>query len=219
MKKYIIIVAGGSGSRMGSATPKQFLKLQGLPILMHTLNNFYQAVPEGELILALPEKEQHSWRSLCEKYHFQVPHKLVNGGKSRFHSVQNALQKVHQKGIVAIHDGVRPFVSNRLITDCLHSAQKQGAAIPTLPVQDSIRQLKGTTSVIADRSQFVLVQTPQCFLSEIILKAYEQEFQNSFTDDASVVEQMGFSIHLVEGDRENIKITTPADLKLAEALS
>jgi 2-C-methyl-D-erythritol 4-phosphate cytidylyltransferase len=219
VKKYIIIVAGGSGSRMGSATPKQFLELQGLPILMHTLNNFHQAVPEGELILALPEKEQHSWQSLCEKHHFQLPHQIVNGGESRFYSVQNALQKVHQKGIVAIHDGVRPFISNRLITDCLLSAQEQGAAIPTIPVQDSIRQLKGTTSVIADRSQFVLVQTPQCFLSEIILKAYEQEFQNSFTDDASVVEQMGFSIHLVEGDKKNIKITTPSDLKLAEALS
>ena len=219
MKKYIIIVAGGSGSRMGSATPKQFLELQGLPILMHTLNNFHQAVREGELILALPEKEQHSWQSLCEKHQFDVPHQVVNGGKSRFHSVQKALQKVKQKSIVAIHDGVRPLVSKSLITDCLQATEKHGAVIPVLPMQDSIRHLKGTTSVIVDRSQFVLVQTPQCFLSEIILKAYEQEFQNGFTDDASVVEQMGFSIHLVEGDKENIKITTPADLKLAEALS
>lgn len=219
MKKYIIIVAGGSGSRMGSATPKQFLELQGLPILMHTLNNFHQAISDGELILALPEKEQHNWQSLCEKHQFNVPHQVVNGGKSRFHSVQKALQKVKQKSIVAIHDGVRPLVSKSLITDCLQATEKQGAVIPVLPIQDSIRQLKGSTSVIANRSQFVLVQTPQCFLSEIILKAYEQEFQNSFTDDASVVERMGFSIHLIEGDKKNIKITTPVDLKLAEALS
>lgn len=219
MKKYIIIVAGGSGSRMGSATPKQFLELQGLPILMHTLNNFHQAVPEGELILALPEKEQHSWQSLCEKHQFDVPHQVVNGGKSRFHSVQNALQKVTQKSIVAIHDGVRPLVSENVVTECLQAAKRHGAAIPTLPMQDSLRKISDNGSEIADRSQYVLVQTPQCFLSEIILKAYEQEFQNSFTDDASVVEQMGFSIHLVEGDKKNIKITTPADLKLAEALS
>ena len=218
MKKYIIIVAGGSGSRMGSATPKQFLELLGLPILMHTLKKLQQSIADGEIILALPEKEQGTWQSLCEKYHFDVPHQIVNGGESRFHSVQNALQKVKEKSIVAIHDGVRPFVSETVINNCIQSAEKFGVAIPTLPMQDSIRKISDNGSQIADRSQFVLVQTPQCFQSEVILTAYQQEYQNSFTDDASVVEQLGHKIYLVEGNKENIKITTPEDLKMAEAL-
>ena len=218
MKKYIIIVAGGSGSRMGSATPKQFLELLGLPVIMHTLKQFQQSVSDGEIILALPEKEQRTWQSLCEKYHFDVPHQIVNGGESRFHSVQNALQKVKEKSIVAIHDGVRPLVSETVINNCIQSAEKFGAAIPTLPIQDSIRKISDNGSQIADRSQFVLVQTPQCFQSEVILKAYQQENQNSFTDDASVVEQLGHKIYLVEGNKENIKITTPEDLKMAEVL-
>lgn len=217
--KYIIIVAGGSGSRMGSATPKQFLELLGLPILMHTLKKFQQSIADGEIILALPEKEQSTWQSLCEKYHFDVPHQIVNGGESRFHSVQNALQKVKEKSIVAIHDGVRPLVSETVINICIQSAEKFGAAIPTLPMQDSIRKISDNGSQIADRNQFVLVQTPQCFQSDIILKAYQQDYQNSFTDDASVVEQLGHTIYLVEGNKENIKITTPEDLKMAEVLT
>ena len=218
MKKYIIIVAGGSGSRMGSATPKQFLELLGLPILMHTLKKFQQSIADGEIILALPEKEQSTWQSLCEKYHFDVPHQIVNGGESRFHSVQNALQKVKGKSIVAIHDGVRPLVRKTVINNCIQSAEKFGAAIPTLPMQESIRKISDNGSQTADRSQFVLVQTPQCFQSDIILKAYQQTYQNSFTDDASVVEQLGHKIYLVEGNKENIKITTPEDLKMAEVL-
>ena len=218
MKKYIIIVAGGSGSRMGSATPKQFLELLGLPILMHTLKKFQKSIADGEIILALPEKEQSTWQSLCEKHHFDVSHQIVSGGESRFHSVQNALQKVKEKSIVAIHDGVRPLVSKTVINNCIQSAEKFGAAIPTLPMQDSIRKISDNGSQIADRSQFVLVQTPQCFQSEVILTAYQQEYQNSFTDDASVVEQLGHKIYLVKGNKENIKITTPEDLKMAEAL-
>ena len=218
MKKYIIIVAGGSGSRMGSATPKQFLELLGLPILMHTLKKFQQTVVGGEIILALREKEQSTWQSLCEKHQFDVPHQIVNGGESRFHSVQNALQKVKEKSIVAIHDGVRPLVSETVINNCIQSAEKFGAAIPTLPMQDSIRKISDNGSKIADRGQFVLVQTPQCFQSEVILKAYQQEYQNSFTDDASVVEQFGHNIYLLEGNKENIKITTAEDLKIAKVL-
>lgn len=218
MKKYIIIVAGGSGSRMGSVTPKQFLELLGLPILMHTLKKFQQSINDGEIILALPEKEQNTWQALCEKHHFDVPHQIVNGGESRFYSVQNALQKVNEKSIVAIHDGVRPLVSETVINNCIHSAEKIGAAIPILPIQDSIRKISDNGSEIADRSQFVLVQTPQCFQSDIILKAYQQTYQNSFTDDASVVEQLGYNIYLVEGNKENIKITTSEDLKMAEVL-
>ena len=218
MKKYIIIVAGGSGSRMGSDTPKQFLELHGLPILMHTVTKFQQSVAEGKIILALPKKEQNTWQSLCEKYHFDIPHQIVNGGESRFHSVQNALKKISNKSIVAIHDGVRPLVSKTVIKNCIESAEKFGATIPILPMQDSIRKISDNGSQIVDRNKFVSVQTPQCFQSEVILKAYQQEYQNSFTDDASVVEQLGHKIYLVEGNKENIKITTPEDLKMAEVL-
>ena len=177
MKKYIIIVAGGSGSRMGSDTPKQFLELHGLPILMHTLKKFQQSIDDGEIILALPEKEQNTWQALCEKHHFDVPHQIVNGGDSRFHSVQNALQKINEKSIVAIHDGVRPLVSKTVINNCIESAEKIGAAIPTLPIHDSIRKISDNGSQIADRSQFVSIQTPQCFQSDIILKAYQQNIK------------------------------------------
>ena len=218
MKKYIVIVAGGSGSRMGTATPKQFLELFGLPVLMHTLKKFRQSVPEGEIILALPEKERNTWQSLCEKHHFDVPHKIVVGGKSRFHSVKNGLQKINEKSIVTIHDGVRPLVSETVIKNCIQSAEKFGATVPTLPIQDSIRKISNNGNQIADRNQFVLVQTPQCFQSEIILKAYQQKYRSSFKDDASVVEQLGQKIYLVEGNKENIKITTPEDLKIAEVL-
>ena len=218
MKKYIIIVAGGSGSRMGSDTPKQFLELHGLPILMHTVTKFQQSVAEGKIILALPKKEQNTWQSLCEKYHFDIPHQIVNGGESRFHSVQNALKKISNKSIVAIHDGVRPLVSKTVIKNCIESAEKFGATIPILPMQDSIRKISDNGNQMVDRSQFVSIQTPQCFRSEVILKAYQQEYQDSFTDDASVVEQLGHKIYLLEGNKENIKITTPEDLKIAEVL-
>lgn len=217
MQKYIIIVAGGSGTRMGSTTPKQFLELLGRPILMHTLHKFHKAVPEGKLIVVLPSKEQDAWQALCEKHAFELPHQVVDGGNSRFHSVQNGLKEVNTEGLVAIHDGVRPLVSEAVITNGLQAAAIHGAVVPTLPMQDSIRQLNASGSQIADRSQFVLVQTPQCFQSEIILKAYQQAYQNGFTDDASVVEQLGHPIHLIDGNKENIKITTPEDLKTAAA--
>lgn len=203
---------------MRSTTPKQFLELLGLPILMHTIKKFKQTVPEGEIILALPEKEQSTWQSLCKKYQFNVLHHVVNGGQNRFYSVQNALQKVSKKSIVSIHDGVRPLVSENVIQECMQSAEKFGAAVPTLPIQDSIRKISFNESQSVDRSEFVLIQTPQCFQSEIVLKAYQEKYHNSFTDDASVVEQFGHNIHLVKGNKENIKITTPEDLKIAEVL-
>ena len=203
---------------MGSDTPKQFLELHGLPILMHTVTKFQQSVAEGKIILALPKKEQNTWQSLCEKYHFDIPHQIVNGGESRFHSVQNALKKISNKSIVAIHDGVRPLVSKTVIKNCIESAEKFGATIPILPMQDSIRKISDNGNQMVDRSQFVSIQTPQCFRSEVILKAYQQEYQDSFTDDASVLEHLGHKIYLLEGNKENIKITTPEDLKIAEVL-
>lgn len=203
---------------MGSTTPKQFLELLGLPILMHTMKKFQQTIPEGEIILALPEKEQSTWQCLCEKHQFNVQHQVVNGGENRFYSVQNALQKVSKRSIVSIHDGVRPLVSENVIQECMQSAEKFGAAIPTLPIQDSVRKISFNKNQSVDRNQFVLIQTPQCFQSEIILKAYQEKYHNSFTDDASVVEQHGHNIYLVKGNKENIKITTPEDLKIAEVL-
>ena len=203
---------------MGSTTPKQFLELLGLPILMHTMKKFQQTIPEGEIILALPEKEQSTWQCLCEKHQFNVQHQVVNGGENRFYSVQNALQKVSKRSIVSIHDGVRPLVSENVIQECMQSAEKFGAAIPTLPIQDSVRKISFNKNQSVDRNQFVLIQTPQCFQSEIILKAYQEKYHTSFTDDASVVEQHGHNIYLVKGNKENIKITTPEDLKIAEVL-
>jgi 2-C-methyl-D-erythritol 4-phosphate cytidylyltransferase len=202
---------------MGSSTPKQFLELLGKPILMHTLERFQQSLTEADIILALPIAEQERWASLCQQHQFNIPHQVVNGGQTRFHSVQNALAAVKEDSLVGIHDGVRPLVSSEVIHKCLLAAESSGAAIPTLPMVDSIRQLTAEGSQIADRNQFVLVQTPQCFQSNIILKAYQQSYDDSFTDDASVVEKLAHTIQLVEGNKENIKITTPEDLVLAKA--
>ena len=218
MHKYAIIVAGGKGERMGASTPKQFLELAGKPILMHTLEKFKQTIPTIEIILALPENQIDFWEGLFNKYEMpKVSHQIVTGGKTRFHSVQNALQLIKEKSIVAIHDGVRPLVSADCIQTCFDEAEKRGNAIPVIDVVDSLRKVHKEENEAVPRSCYKIVQTPQCFDSKLILKAYEQEFDNSFTDDASVVEKLGERINLVEGNRENIKITTTEDLIIAEA--
>ena len=220
MHKYAIIVAGGKGERMGASTPKQFLKLSGKPILMHTLEKFKQTVPTIEIILALPENQFDFWEELCYKYEFvNTPHQIVKGGETRFHSVQNALNLIKEEGIIAIHDGVRPLVSPQTIETCFYEAEKSGNAIPVVDVVESLRHVskQDKTNKAVARSCYKLVQTPQCFTSEIILKAYKQEFDISFTDDASVVEKLGETINLVEGNKENIKITTAEDLLIAES--
>jgi len=220
MHKYAIIVAGGKGERMGATTPKQFLELSGKPILMHTLEKFKQTIPSIKIILALPENQIDYWEELCSKYAFaNIPHQIVKGGETRFHSVQNALTLVKEKSVVAIHDGVRPLVSFKTIEVCLSEAESKGNAIPVVDVVESLRHISKQDNLnkAVARSCYKLVQTPQCFTSEIILKAYEQEFDKSFTDDASVVEKLGEIIHLVEGNRENIKITTAEDLVIAKA--
>lgn len=221
MHKYAIIVAGGKGERMGASTPKQFLELSGKPILMHTLEKFKQTIPSIKIILALPENQIDYWEELFHKYEVpKVPHQIVKGGETRFHSVQNALQLVKENGLVAIHDGVRPLVSSQTIATCFYEAEKSGNAIPVVDVIESLRYIskQHNTNKTVARSCYKLVQTPQCFTSKIILQAYKQEFDSSFTDDASVVEKMGKAINLVEGNRENIKITTTEDLVIAEAL-
>ncbi|MGE0560297.1 MAG: 2-C-methyl-D-erythritol 4-phosphate cytidylyltransferase [Flavobacteriales bacterium] len=221
MHKYAIIVAGGKGERMGQNIPKQFLELAGKPILVHTIEKFYNTFPEIKIILALPENQIDFWEELCYKYGFtKIPHQIVAGGKTRFNSVKNALALVKNEGVVAVHDGVRPLVSAATITNCFEQAEKSGTAIPVVDVVDSLRfvsKQEQTNKAVA-RSCYKNVQTPQCFKSELLLKAYQQAFDETFTDDASVVEKLGHSIELVQGNIENIKITSPIDLIVAEAL-
>lgn len=220
MHKVAIIVAGGKGERMGSSIPKQFLELAGKPILMHTLEKFKQTIPSIEIILALPENQIDFWEELFCKYEVpKISHQIVKGGQTRFHSVQNALKLVKENSIVAIHDGVRPLVSEATINRCFSVAEKEGNAIPVLDVVESLRHVskQEKTNKAVARSCYKLVQTPQCFAGKLILKAYQQEFETSFTDDASVLEKLGETINLVKGNRENIKITTAQDLTVAAA--
>ena len=221
MPNYAIIVAGGKGERMGQNIPKQFLELTGKPILMHTIEKFYNTFPQLKIILALPENQFDFWEELCYKYGFtKIPHQIVAGGKTRFDSVKNSLALVKETGIVAIHDGVRPLVSATTIKNCFEQAELNGTAIPVVDVVDSLRfvsKQENTNKAVA-RSCYKSVQTPQCFTTEIILKAYQQAFDETFTDDSSVVEKLGYQINLVEGNVENIKITSPIDIALAEAM-
>jgi 2-C-methyl-D-erythritol 4-phosphate cytidylyltransferase len=217
MKKFVVIVAGGTGSRMGSELPKQFLELSGKPVLMHTMQLFYDFDPDCRIILVLPASQHNVWADLCLKNSFSLPHVLASGGETRFHSVQNGLKLIQEEGIVFIHDGVRPLVSQETIRRCLETAQKSGNAIPVLPVTESLRQILGNQNISVDRSCYFSVQTPQTFTSEVILKSFGQSYEPGFTDDASVVEKAGYIISMVEGNRENIKITTPTDLIIAEA--
>lgn len=217
MKKFVIIVAGGSGSRMGTEIPKQFLELKGKPIIMHTIQVFYDYDPLCRIILVLPSSQQEYWSDLCLTYNFSISHQIVSGGETRFHSVRNGMEIINEEGIVFIHDGVRPLVSKETIERSYNMACKNGNAIPVLPVQDSLRKLKGVKNVSVDRTLYLSVQTPQTFQSDQLFKAFKQDFDKDFTDDATVVEKAGFPIFFVDGNRENIKITTPTDLLIADA--
>lgn len=217
MKKFVLIVAGGTGSRMGTDLPKQFLELCGKPVLMHTIQVFYTYDPEFEFILVLPKSQQQFWTDLCRQHEFTIHHQVVSGGETRFQSVKNGLTLVQENGIVFVHDGVRPLVSHETLERCEETARKSGNAIPVLAVHESLRKLEGDQSKSVDRSLFYSVQTPQTFSSGQIIESYRQNYDPEFTDDASVVEKAGFKIYMVEGNRENIKITTPTDLIVAEA--
>jgi 2-C-methyl-D-erythritol 4-phosphate cytidylyltransferase len=217
MKKFVIIVAGGSGSRMGSDVPKQFLELNGKPVLMHTISVFHEYDRACELILVLPSAQQGYWSDLCLKYNFNLPHKIVSGGETRFHSVRNGLEMVDEEGIVFIHDGVRPLVSRQTIERCSIMAQENGNAIPVLPVNESLRLKENDRTISVDRALYLSVQTPQTFRSEQIKEAFKQKYDPAFTDDASVFEKAGLTVHVVEGNPENIKITTPTDFIIADA--
>ena len=217
---YIIVVAGGKGLRMGSDIPKQFLPIGGKPVLMRTLERFRAYSTELQIILVLPEAQQDYWRKLCEEYHFDVEYQLANGGQTRFHSVQNGLALVPDdaEGVVGVHDGVRPFPSIEVIRNCYETARTAKAVIPVIPVVETVRHLEGDKSVTVPRGDYRLVQTPQTFDIQLLKAANKQPYNDGFTDDASVVESYGHAITLVEGNRENIKITTPYDLKIAEVL-
>lgn len=214
---YAIIVAGGRGMRMGHDLPKQFLPLGSKPVLMHTLERFYHFNKDIRLILVLPADQFTYWKVLCQKHNFKLEHRLTSGGETRFHSVQKGLDLV-DKGLVAIHDGVRPFVSFETIARCFRAAETCGVAIPVINVTESLREVEEDGSRARGRDAFRIVQTPQIFKSDIIKGAYLQAEGTAFTDDASVVEAAGYDITLVEGNRENIKITSPLDMVVADAL-
>jgi len=218
MNKIAIIVAGGKGERMNADVPKQFLEIKGKPILIHTLEAFMNFDASLQLILVLPVAQFEFWETLCKKHALNIPHQIVTGGQTRFQSVKNGLDAVKVPAIVAIHDGVRPLVSKETISRCFDAAAKFGAAIPTMDSIESIRFVDASGSKSVDRNAYKMVQTPQVFDAELLKKAYEQEFSVLFTDDASVVEAMGATVHLVDGNRENIKITTEFDLIVAERL-
>lgn len=216
MKKYVLIVAGGKGLRMGSDLPKQFIPLKDKPLLMHTLTVFYDWDATAELILVLPESHQDYWRMLCRELNFYVPHTIVTGGETRFHSVLNGLSRIEEPGLVAVHDGVRPFVAPQVISACFAEAAISGAAIPVVPIVDSLRKKEGEESLPIDRDAYCAVQTPQVFVSALLLSAYQQSYTKTFTDDASVVEAAGGRVSLVPGNSENIKVTTSTDLLYAK---
>ena len=237
MKKTAIIVAGGKGLRMGGDLPKQFIPLKGKPVLMHTLEAFYLWNVAVDLVLVLPEIHISYWQMLCKELNFSIPHHIVKGGETRFHSVHNALNTPPlspassslEESLIAIHDGVRPFVTTDVISSCFEIAERYGAAIPVIPMIESVREIinyegeKGQRnesweSRPFDRNRLCIVQTPQVFREDILRSAYEQPYNACFTDDASVVEASGYSIHLIEGNRENIKITTPMDLLYAQSI-
>jgi 2-C-methyl-D-erythritol 4-phosphate cytidylyltransferase len=217
-KRYAIIVAGGHGTRMNTPVPKQFLKLDGKPVLFHTINKFLDTDPSIEIILVLPQDHVQHWEQLCAEYMFHKPVKIAYSGESRFHSVKNALEFVTEDGIVAVHDAVRPLVSSKTILATYKAAEMYGNAVPAIPINDSIRQIESTRTIAVDRARYCATQTPQCFRTDIIKKAYQQEYHYSYTDDAMVVEAMGEHIRLVDGNPENIKITSPKDLLIAEVL-
>lgn len=216
--KAAIIVAGGSGTRMGADRPKQFLNLAGEPVLLHTLRAFAQYAPAMRLIVVLPASHIAEWESLYAECGHRIPHTLTTGGDQRFHSVKNGLALVDNAELVAVHDGVRPFVDRDTIDRAFTAAEQFGAAVPVLPVDDTLREVEGSESHWVNRDRFVRIQTPQCFRATLLKKAYEQDYSASFTDDASVVERLGERVELVAGNVENFKITVPFHLHVAETV-
>ncbi len=219
MNNYAIIVAGGSGSRMGSSVPKQFLLLNGLPVLMHTINAFYNCLSQIYIVVVLPADSHQYWDELCTTHNFTVPHELVSGGETRFHSVKNGLGSINDDdAIIAVHDAVRPLITCEIIDESYDCAAKYGNAIVAIKSRDSVRQIKDNRSISLVRDEIYLIQTPQTFQAAQLKQAYQLPYNDNFTDDASVVEQTGVNINLIGGSYQNIKITFPEDIAIAEFL-
>lgn len=216
--KTVIILAGGTGQRMEQTVPKQFLLINGMPVLYYSLKIFKEFDANIRIILVLPEAYINDWKNLCEKHHITIEHKLVNGGETRFFSVKNGLENTKGERLIAIHDGVRPLVNLKTIQNVFETAQSFGSAVPVIEINESVRELTERGNRIIDRKTLRLIQTPQVFLSTHLKKAYEQSYLEKFTDDASVIEASGEKIYLSEGNLENIKITRSIDLKFAEAI-
>jgi 2-C-methyl-D-erythritol 4-phosphate cytidylyltransferase len=203
---------------MGSDKLKQFLQIGNKPILMHTFQRFIDYAEKIEIILVLPNEQIPLWENLCQEYQFNCPHQIASGGKTRFESVRNGLDLIPTEGLVAIHDGVRPFITRKIIEATFTAAEKAGNGIASVPLKDSIRSIKNNTSATEDRNNFRIIQTPQTFQVSLIKKAFSNASHTNFTDDASVLEAFGEKIELTEGSYANIKITTPEDLTMAEAI-
>lgn len=218
MQKTVIIVAGGSGKRMKTNEPKQFLSLKNKAVLMHSIEAFYKYDNNINIIITLPEIYIDHWKSLCHKFNFKIGHKIVKAGKTRFHSVKNGIKAIKKSDLIAVHDGVRPLIDKFTIDKCFKIAAEKGNAIPVTDIPESIREVMHKSSRSVNRKNYKIVQTPQVFKSEILIKAYKQEFKEHFTDDAGLLDEMGEKLNLVDGNRENIKITTQSDLVFAEAL-
>ena len=218
IKKYAVVVAGGRGMRMGAAVPKQFLPLLGKPLLCYAIQAFAATIKGIQIILVLPTDQLNSAKTVLKSYLGNIEVTTVAGGATRYESVQNGLKKVNDDGVVFVHDGVRPLLSPDLIQRCYHQAIDKGSAIPVVPVTESIRIIEGGVSRSINREQLRIIQTPQTFLTNIILPAFAQEYNPSFTDEANVVEAFGKSVHLIDGAMENIKVTTPEDMLIAETL-
>jgi len=216
MDNYVIIVAGGTGSRMGVELPKQFRLLAGKPLLMHSIRAFYSYDSTIRIIVSLHADFIEAWRHLCKKHTFTIPHQIIAGGETRFHSVRNALSTISGDGLVAVHDAARPLVSVDLISESFCEAIIHGTAVPGIPVNETVRSILDGKASIVDRTYLWIVQTPQTFGIALLKKAYEQEFQPGFTDDASLLEAMGMQIHMIPGNPRNIKITLPGDIQIAE---
>jgi 2-C-methyl-D-erythritol 4-phosphate cytidylyltransferase len=202
---------------MNNAVPKQFIELNGKPVLMHTVEKLYSVFPEIKIIIALANELKDDWQKLCDKHNFTITHQIAEGGKTRYHSVKNGLELVPDACVVGIHDAARPLVSKETILRTYETAEQLGNACPAIQVSDSLRVVKGKENTAVDRSSYQIIQTPQCFHSDLLKKAFLKEYKPSFTDDATVLESFGEKINLVEGNRENIKITTSQDLVIAEA--
>lgn len=218
---YAIIVAGGKGLRMGTDIPKQFLPINGLPVLMHTIKRFREYDNSLNIILVLPKEQHEYWHELCKNYHFTAAYAVADGGETRFHSVKNGLAVIPDdaEGIVGVHDGVRPFPSVEVIRNCFETARTAKAVVPVVSIVETLIHFDGQGgSETVPRDDYRLVQTPQTFDIQLLKRAYKQDYQDSFTDDASVVDNIGHAITLIEGNRENIKITTPSDLRIARVL-